>query len=59
MSKPTFIFDLDGVITKTENYHFLAWKETCKEFGYNLSVSENEKLKGIGRKECLEKIIYT
>lgn len=57
MSKPTFIFDLDGVITKTENYHFLAWKETCKEFGYNLSVSENEKLKGIGRKESLEKII--
>ena len=57
MSKPTFIFDLDGVITKTENYHFLAWKETCKEFGYNLSISENEKLKGIGRKESLEKII--
>ena len=57
MSKPTFIFDLDGVITKTENYHFLAWKETCKEFGYNLSVSKNEKLKGVGRKESLEKII--
>ena len=57
MSKPTFIFDLDGVITKTENYHFLAWKETCKELGYDLSISENEQLKGVGRKESLEKII--
>jgi beta-phosphoglucomutase-like phosphatase (HAD superfamily) len=26
---PTFIFDLDGVITKTEAYHFEAWKETA------------------------------
>lgn len=49
MKKTTFIFDLDGVITNTENSHFLAWKETCKKLDYNLSLAENEKLKGVGR----------
>ena len=57
MKKTTFIFDLDGVITNTENSHFLAWKETCKKLDYNLSLAENEKLKGVGRKECLQKIL--
>ena len=23
-----FIFDLDGVITETSEYHFLAWKDS-------------------------------
>ena len=26
--RPTFVFDLDGVITKTETHHFEAWKQT-------------------------------
>jgi beta-phosphoglucomutase len=30
---------------------------TCKKLNYNLSLAENEKLKGVGRKECLQKIL--
>jgi beta-phosphoglucomutase-like phosphatase (HAD superfamily) len=26
-----FIFDLDGVITETSEYHFMAWKTVCKK----------------------------
>ncbi len=28
-----FIFDLDGVITDTANFHYLAWKELGKKIG--------------------------
>lgn len=54
---PTFIFDLDGVITDTENYHFHAWKSICSSLNYNLSPEKNEELKGVSRSECLDKIL--
>ena len=54
---PTFIFDLDGVITNTEDYHFEAWKEICLSLNYNLSIEKNEELKGVSRSECLNKIL--
>ena len=28
-----FIFDLDGVITDTAEFHFLAWKQLGEELG--------------------------
>ena len=28
-----FIFDLDGVITDTAEYHYLAWKELANKIG--------------------------
>jgi len=54
---PTFIFDLDGVITNTEDYHFDAWKSICIKLNYDLSLEKNEELKGVSRSECLEKIL--
>jgi len=48
------IFDLDGVIVDTAHYHFLAWKRLANELGFDLSVEENERLKGISRTESLE-----
>ena len=54
---PTFIFDLDGVITNTEDYHFDAWKSICIKLNYDLSTEKNEELKGVSRSECLEKIL--
>ena len=44
---PTFIFDLDGVITNTEDYHFDAWKSICFSLNYDLSAEKNEELKGV------------
>jgi beta-phosphoglucomutase len=54
---PTFIFDLDGVITNTEDYHFDAWKSICMKLNYDLSLEKNEELKGVSRSECLDKIL--
>ena len=52
-----FIFDLDGVITETSEYHFLAWKTVCKKIGYDLTRKKNEELKGINRNKCLDMIM--
>ena len=53
----TFIFDLDGVITETSEYHYKAWKIVCDKIGYNLTRKKNEELKGVNRKKCLDLIM--
>ncbi|MEH7222270.1 beta-phosphoglucomutase [Bacillus sp. JJ1566] len=52
-----FIFDLDGVITDTAEYHFLAWKALAEELGISIDRAFNEDLKGISRLESLERIL--
>ena len=53
---PTFIFDLDGVITDTGNQHFESWKKVCKSINYNLTYKKNRELKGVSRIKSLKKI---
>jgi len=48
-----FLFDLDGVLVDTAHYHFLAWKEVCDSLGITFSQNDNEKLKGIDRRNSL------
>lgn len=48
------IFDLDGVLTNTSEYHYRAWKKLAEELGINFDRKTNEKLRGIPRKESLE-----
>jgi beta-phosphoglucomutase len=48
---------LDGVIVDTARYHFLSWKEMAGELGINLTLDDNERLKGVGRTESLEIIL--
>jgi len=48
-----FIFDLDGVITDTAEYHYRAWKRLADEEGIPFSRADNEALKGISRRESL------
>ncbi|WP_442595852.1 beta-phosphoglucomutase [Neobacillus sp. D3-1R] len=59
MSKPlqAFIFDLDGVITDTAEYHYLAWKKLGEELGIPFTREFNEELKGVSRMDSLEKIL--
>ncbi len=52
-----FIFDLDGVIVDTAKYHYLAWKRIGEKVGFSLSDAQNESLKGVSRKESLERIL--
>lgn len=52
-----FIFDLDGVITDTAYYHYLAWKKLADDIGIDIDIEFNESLKGISRMESLNKIL--
>ena len=48
------IFDLDGVITDTAEFHYLSWKKLSDEEGFAFDRMLNEKLKGVSRKKSLE-----
>ncbi|RCX20635.1 alpha,alpha-trehalose phosphorylase [Fontibacillus phaseoli] len=48
------VFDLDGVITDTAEYHYLAWKELADELGIPFDRNVNERLKGVSRSESLD-----
>jgi beta-phosphoglucomutase len=48
-----FIFDLDGVLTDTAEYHFRGWKRLADEEGIPFSREENEALRGIPRRASL------
>jgi beta-phosphoglucomutase len=52
-----FIFDLDGVITDTAEFHYLAWRKLADSLGICFDRSFNEQLKGISRMESLEMIL--
>lgn len=52
------LFDLDGVITDTAEYHYLAWKALAEELGIKgVNRSFNEQLKGVSRDDSLQKIL--
>lgn len=51
------IFDLDGVIVDTAKYHYLAWKKLAKEVGIELTIEDNERLKGVSRMDSLDIIL--
>jgi beta-phosphoglucomutase len=55
--KKGFVFDLDGVITDTAKYHYIAWKELAAEIGIEIDLKFNEQLKGISRMDSLERIL--
>lgn len=52
-----FIFDLDGVITDTAEYHFLAWERLAREEGLSFTRADNEHLRGVSRRESLLRIL--
>lgn len=51
------IFDLDGVITDTAEFHYLAWRDLALEIGIEINREFNEKLKGISRISSLIEIL--
>src|SRR5215207_8531086 len=48
-----FIFDLDGVLTDTAEYHYRGWKRLADEIGIEFTRKDNEALRGIPRRESL------
>ena len=51
------VFDLDGVITDTAKFHYIAWKNMAEKLGIIIDEKFNEQLKGISRTESLERIL--
>lgn len=51
------IFDLDGVLTDTAHYHYLAWKQLAASEGITLDPTFNEQLKGVDRMASLDLIL--
>lgn len=54
MSIKACLFDLDGVIVDTAKYHFIAWKKLANELGFEFTIQDNERLKGVSRTRSLE-----
>jgi len=51
------IFDLDGVIVKTDEFHFQAWKHIADQEGILFNQVINNRLRGVSRMESLEIIL--
>jgi len=51
------IFDLDGVLVDTAGYHYAAWRDIAQNWNIDLTLSENEKLKGVSRVDSLIHIL--
>ena len=51
------IFDLDGVICSTDQYHYLAWKALADRLGIYFDEEINRQLRGVSRMESLEIVL--
>lgn len=65
MSNPTepatlygaVIFDLDGVITDTAEYHYRGWQRLADEEGIPFDRDFGDRLRGVSRRESLQLIL--
>ncbi len=51
------LFDLDGVITDSAQYHYQAWKMLADRLNIPFDEAYNEKLKGVSRMDSLNLIL--
>lgn len=51
------IFDLDGVLVHTDQFHYRAWKELADELAIPFDEVSNQRLRGISRMDSLEYIL--
>ena len=51
------IFDLDGVICYTDEYHYLAWKKVADSLGIYFDREINNRLRGVSRMDSLDIIL--
>ena len=57
MKLEAIIFDLDGVICFTDEYHYLAWKALADSLGAPFDRKENNRLRGVSRMASLEIVL--
>src|SRR5437763_16309658 len=52
------LFDLDGVLTDTSEYHYRAWKDLADDEAIPFTHEENDAhLRGVGRRDSLMYLI--
>lgn len=51
------VFDLDGVLVDTAQFHLAAWRRIAGELGFELAGSVGESLKGVSREAALAIVI--
>lgn len=57
MQLSAVIFDMDGVLTATDEYHFHSWKKVSAEFELPFTRKDNEKLRGLTRRQSLDVLL--
>ena len=57
MNIKAVIFDLDGVIVSTDQYHYKAWKQLADKEDIPFDETINNQLRGVSRMESLEIIL--
>jgi beta-phosphoglucomutase len=51
------VFDLDGIITDTAEFHYLGWQRLADEIGVPFDREANESLRGLSRRESLLELL--
>jgi beta-phosphoglucomutase len=51
------IFDLDGVIVSTDEYHYRSWKKLADEEGIPFDRTFNHNFRGVSRMECINMLV--
>lgn len=57
MDTKAVIFDLDGVLCSTDEFHYRAWKMLADELEIPFDRTINDRLRGVSRAESLEIIL--
>ena len=57
MTIRAFIFDLDGVITDTAEFHYRAWKQLAEAEHIPFTRADNDALRGVSRRESLRRLL--
>ncbi len=57
MKYEAMIFDLDGVICFTDQFHYLAWKALADSLNIPFDEGKNDRLRGVSRMASLEIVL--
>jgi len=57
MSVRAVLFDLDGVLVRTDEFHYRAWKSVADEEGLRFDRAINERLRGVSRMDGLAAVL--
>ena len=51
------LFDLDGVLLSTDQFHFHAWKALADRLGISFDRHQGDRCRGVSRMESLEIVL--